>query len=114
MAEYLVLIYQDERMAGDTLAAESVTRGHQEFMTNNQAALRGGNAVEYSHAATSIRPDGAGGFVVTDGPFAETKEQIGGYYLLEANDLDEAIDRAKQIPMTEGGIEVRPIHVFTA
>ncbi|MFE3055969.1 YciI family protein [Nocardia sp. NPDC059239] len=112
MAEYLVLIYQDERLAGDTLSSRSVTQGHADFMATNQAALRGGNAVEYSDAATSIRPDGAGGFVVTDGPFAETKEQIGGYYLIEASDLDEAISRAKQIPMSAGGVEVRPIHVF--
>ncbi|WP_040815848.1 YciI family protein [Nocardia concava] len=110
MAEYLVLIYQDERLGVDTLNDPSVTRAHEGFMAGNQQALRGGNALEYSHTATSIRPDGAGGFVVTDGPFAETKEQLGGYYVIEAADLDEAIARAQQVPMAQGGVEVRPIH----
>ncbi|MFB7719584.1 YciI family protein [Nocardia sp. NPDC056100] len=112
MAEYLVLIYQDERQERTNLNDPEMMRDHQSFQTNNQAALRGGNALEHSHAATSVRPDGAGGFTVTDGPFAETKEQIGGYYLLEAADLDEALVLAKQVPMAEGGVEVRPIHVF--
>ncbi len=112
MAEYLVLIYQDERRVGDLGASTAMMQGHQDFMTNNESALRGGNALEHTHTATSIRPDGAGGFVVTDGPFAETKEQLGGYYLIEAADLDEAIARAEEIPMAEGGVEVRPIHVF--
>ena len=48
--------------------------------------------------ATSLRRDAAGDFVVTDGPFAETKEALGGYYLIEAADLDEALALAKQIP----------------
>ena len=56
-----------------------------------------------------MRPDGAGGFTVTDGPFAETKEALGGYYLIEAADLDEAIAIAKQVPAPFGGVEVRPI-----
>ena len=59
--------------------------------------------------ATSIRGDGAGGFTITDGAFAETKEALGGYYLLEAADLDEAIALAKQIPAAFGGVEVRPV-----
>ena len=54
----------------------------------------------------------AGGFTVTDGPFAETKEALGGYYLVEAADLDEAIAIAKQVPARFGGVEVRPVMVF--
>jgi hypothetical protein len=50
--------------------------------------------------------------VVTDGPFAETKEALGGYYLIEAADLDEALALAKQIPAPFGGVEVRPIRTF--
>jgi hypothetical protein len=50
-----------------------------------------------------------GGFVVTDGTFAETKEVIGGYYVIEAADLDEALAIAKQVPSPMGGVEVRPI-----
>ena len=62
--------------------------------------------------ATTVRPDGDGGFTVTDGPFVETKEALGGYYLVEAADLDEAIELAKQVPVLDGGVEVRPIMVF--
>jgi hypothetical protein len=50
---------------------------------------------------------------VTDGPFAETKEVLGGYYLVEAADLDEAIALAKQVPVLSGCLEVRPIMVFS-
>ena len=60
-----------------------------------------------------MRPDGAGGFTVTDGPFVESKEALGGYYLVEAADLDEAIELAKQVPVLSGGLEVRPIMVFS-
>ena len=59
--------------------------------------------------ATSIRNNGA---TVTDGPFAETKEALGGYYLIEAPDLDAAIAIAKQVPHRFGGVEVRPVMVF--
>ena len=54
-------------------------------------SLRGGHALQPTSTATSIRGDGNGGFTVTDGPFVETKEALGGYYLIEAADLDEAI-----------------------
>ena len=56
-----------------------------------------------------MRENGSGDYAITDGPFAETKEALGGYYVVEAADLDEAITIAKQIPMPFGGIEVRPI-----
>ena len=56
-----------------------------------------------------VRSDGEGRPPVTDGPFAETKEQLGGYYLVEAEDLDAAIAIARRVPMEFGGVEVRPI-----
>jgi hypothetical protein len=59
-----------------------------------------------------VRGDSSGGFTVTDGAFAETKEALGGYYLVEAADLDEALALAKQIPAPFGGVEVRPIRVL--
>jgi len=62
--------------------------------------------------ATTVRPDSSGGFTVTDGAFAETKEVLGGYYLVEAAVLDAALAMAKQVPMPAGGVEVRPIRVF--
>ncbi len=114
MAQYLILLYEDEaawagasQEAGDQLYKE-----HMAFGENNSAALRGGNALQPTGTATSIRKDSAGGFAVTDGPFAETKEALGGYYLIEAANLDEAIAVAKQVPTPFGGVEVRPIRTF--
>ena len=114
MAEYLVLIFGDESASGtsDTETSNQIMKGHQVFSERNAAALRGGNALQPTTTATSVRPDDSGGFVVTDGPFAETKEALGGYYLVEATDLDEALALAKQIPMPFGGVEVRPIRTF--
>jgi hypothetical protein len=109
MSQYLVLIYGDPTYeAGDS---EDVMKGHLRFGQEHAAQLAGGNALQPVSTATSIRPDGAG-FSVTDGPFLETKEALGGYYLVEAGDLDEAIRIAKDIPMPGGGVEIRPVVVF--
>jgi hypothetical protein len=113
MAQYLVLIYQDENQLEDTRPDTPMASAHLDFAKAQHKSLVGGNALERSADATSIRPDGAGGFIITDGPFAETKEQLGGYYLIEAPDLDAAITVAKQVPLiATGGVEVRPIRVF--
>ena len=111
MAEYLVLIYEDETAMehADPSAFDEMMQGHRKFGEAHGAALRGGNALQPSGSATSIRGDGAGGFTITDGAFAETKEALGGYYLVEAADLDEAIALAKEIPAAFGGIEIRPV-----
>jgi hypothetical protein len=114
MAEYLVLIYEDEagfenaepEVFGEVMAA------HEKFGGDHHDALRGGNALQSASTATSIRADADGNVSVTDGPFAETKEALGGYYLIEASDLDAAIEIAKQVPARFGGVEVRPIRVF--
>ena len=114
MAQYLVLIYEDE--AGFESASPEVWK---EVMTEHETygdatgpVLRGGNALQPTSTATSIRRDGTGGFTITDGPFAETKEALGGYYVIEAEDLDEALKVARQVPARFGGVEVRPIQVF--
>ncbi|MCU1495550.1 MAG: YCII-related protein [Acidimicrobiaceae bacterium] len=114
MAEYLVLIYEDEASWAKARPEESeqVMAGHVKFGTTHADALRGGHALEPTSTATSLRSDGAGGVSVTDGPFAETKEALGGYYLIEAADLDEAVRIAKDVPAIFGGIEIRPIRVF--
>jgi hypothetical protein len=114
MAEYLILIYGDEAAMDrpEPGAFDQIMKGHQVFGESNAAALRGGNALQATGTATSVRPDSSGGFTVTDGAFAETKEALGGYYLVEAADLDEALALAKQVPMPFGGVEVRPIRVF--
>jgi hypothetical protein len=114
MSEYLVLIYENEAgyAAMDERAWNGVSEAHRKFMENNQASLRGGNALQPTSTATTIRTSEAGDATVTDGPFAETKEALGGYYLIEAPDLDAAIAIAKQVPAALGGVEVRPVMVF--
>jgi len=114
MAQYLVLIWEDEAgyANADQAVYNEVMEAHNRFGKDNAGALLGGNALQPGSTATSIRSDGSGGFVVTDGPFAETKEGLGGYYLIEAADLDEAIAIAKQVPARFGGVEVRPIMTF--
>jgi hypothetical protein len=111
MTDYLVMIYDNEAewVTLDPAVEGEVLKQHGEFWSRNAAAMRGGARLAPSGTATSIRPDGAGGFTVTDGTFAETKEVIGGFYLIEAADLDEALAIAKQVPMPTGGVEVRPI-----
>ena len=74
-----------------------------------------GEAVYPSSAATTVHNQPGGEVLVTDGPFADTKEQIGGFYLLECKDLDEALAWAKKVPVGEGSsVEVRPIMDFSA
>jgi hypothetical protein len=115
MSQYLILIYDNEAAYEQASADQNgkMMAGHQEFGTNNSSAIAGGNALQPVSTATTVRPDGAGGFTITDGPFLETKEALGGYYLVEAPDLDAAIELAKQVPVFDGGLEVRPIMVFS-
>jgi len=110
MAEYLILIYTDEKSFADINQAEfdEMMKGHAAFAEKHGAALRGGNALWGTDTATSIRDKDT----VTDGPFGETKEALGGYYVVEAASLDEAIAVAKDVPAAFGGVEVRPIRVF--
>jgi hypothetical protein len=74
-------------------------------------AFISGEGLQPSATATTVHiPDGgAGERTVTDGPFAESKEQLGGFYLLECSDLDDALGWAKKIPMQGGVVEVRPV-----
>jgi hypothetical protein len=108
MAQYLVLIYEDEAgwQAGGP-AAEAGMKAHEEFGEKHKGALRGGNALQPTSTATTIR-DG----MVTDGPFIETKEALGGYYLIEADDLDQALAVARDVPAPFGGVEIRPVMTF--
>ncbi|HEV3186659.1 MAG TPA: YciI family protein [Acidimicrobiales bacterium] len=118
MSEYLVLIYSDESswekldQEGAGKMMGKMMHEHEVFGQTNAAVLRGGNALEPTTSATSLRRDATGKLIVTDGAFAETKEALGGYYVIEASDLDEAIAIASQVPAPNGGVEVRPIRVF--
>lgn len=109
MSEYLVLVYEDESAYADLSpeAWRQVMEAHSRFaeqVVELGAKILGGNALELSQTATSIRGD-----VVTDGPFAEVKEALGGYYLIEARDLDHALAVARLCPAPAGGVEVRPV-----
>jgi hypothetical protein len=109
MAEYLILIYENESSYAEQSPEvwETAMKAHNRFaeqVVEQGAKMLGGNALQPSTTATSIRGD-----VVTDGPFAETKEGLGGYYLIEAADLDQALAIGKLCPAPYGGVEVRPI-----
>jgi len=111
MGEYMVFIWDDEQAVEqadqDTWAATMAA--HRDFIAANGSALRGGNRLHPSAASPSIRTGPGGAVSVSDGAFAETKEVIGGYYLIEAADLDEALRIARQVPAPFGGVEVRPV-----
>ena len=111
--QYLLLIYDDEKQywaLGDE-ERDSLYQEYGAFTSSIQesGAMVGGGQLQPTSAATSVRVRN-GETLVTDGPFAETKEQLGGYYLIEARDLNEAIRVAGRIPGARlGSIEVRAI-----
>jgi hypothetical protein len=109
---YLLLIYTAEPTAPpapETMQAQS--QAYAEFTADIQARgiMQAGEALEPTSTATTVRVQD-GRTITTDGPFAETKEALGGFYLIDARDLDEAIEVAARIPgARNGSIEVRPI-----
>ncbi len=114
MAKYLILIYGDEQAyaAGGEAAFDEAIRAHDAFSEKHRAAIVGGEALRETSTATTIRTQPGGEPLVTDGPFVETKEALGGYYVVEAPDLDAAVAIAKDVPAPDGGVEVRPIWEF--
>src|SRR5271169_4516338 len=111
--QYLLLIYGNEKYWDTLTQAEkdSISHEYGELSANfaQTGNLRGGNELAPVATATTVRVRD-GKTSMTDGPFAETKEQLGGYYLVEAADLDEALALAARIPSGRwGSIEVRPI-----
>ena len=114
--KYLCLIYDDERAMGTMPKAEMEAMMDEYFAfsegVKKSGHYIGGNALQPTQTATTVRVRG-GKVSTTDGPFAETKEQLGGYYLIEAKDLNDAILVASKIPSAKfGAVEVRPIQVF--
>jgi hypothetical protein len=108
--KYMLLIYLDEKALGESerqaCYVESTELAH-EMRSNGQ--YLGANPLHSISMATSVRMREGKRFV-TDGPFAETREQLGGYFLVEAKDLDEAIGLAARIPMArKGTVEIRPV-----
>ena len=114
--QYLLLIYQNEAEV-DGMPEAALKTMHADYMTYTQAIVQSGNfkagdALQRTSAATTVRVRN-GKTLTTDGPFAETREQLAGYYLVEAKDLDQAITLAARIPSAKhGSIEVRPIRKF--
>ncbi len=115
--QYMLLIYTPETAQASmepSAAGRAMTAEYLAFTANIRKAgnFVAGDALQASHTATTVRVR-EGVPVTTDGPFAETKEQLGGYYLIEARNLDEAITIAAQVPGAKhGAIEVRPVMVF--
>jgi hypothetical protein len=114
---YMMLIYSQENEAATAEDMRPIAAGHRALM--EEARLRGilcaADPLQSSATATSIRVHN-GAAVVTDGPFAETKEQLAGYYILDCKDLDEALEWAARIPTACAGgvgcVEVRPIREY--
>lgn len=112
--QYLLLIYGDEGQS-DPVILQEITSAHMRLGAEMQeaGAMVGGARLKRSDTATTVKTEG-GVQSLHDGPYAETREQLGGYYLIEAADLDAAIAWGKKIP---GGpnfaIEVRPIWPMT-
>ena len=115
---YLCLIYQDEAI-WQKMAATQADQLYREYLDliesmKQSGQYLGGNPLESTQTATTVRVR-QGKISATDGPFAETKEQLGGYILVEAKDLDEAIRIASKIPGARiGSIEVRPVREINA
>ena len=113
--QYLLMIYGDEAAVHGTTPeqgqamGEAYARFTQDIVQSGH--LKGGDQLKPSNTATTIRR-GEGKSLITDGPFAETREQLAGYYIVEAKDLDEAIAIADRIPFTAGAVEVRPINTM--
>ncbi len=117
---YMLLIYTNEqsREALSREERERIAGEHAALMVemNGRGILQGAEPLQPTGNATTVRAQN-GKVLVTDGPFAETKEQLAGYYLLDCKDLDEALEWAARIPTACGGgsgcVEVRPIREMT-
>ncbi len=113
---YLCLIYEDEKWWEKATEAD-MQKGMAEYNAFNESIKKSGNyvggeALQPTKTATSVRVRN-GKLSTTDGPYVETKEQLGGYYLIKAKDLNEAVQVASKIPGARNGtVEVRPIMEF--
>lgn len=109
---YALLIYENESAYGsekNNPALQEIVEKHMSFSQELGPKRLGGAGLAGTYVATTVRTTN-GTKSVHDGPFAETKEQLGGFYLIEAADLDEAIDIAKRVPLQpDGAIEIRPL-----
>lgn len=114
MAKYMLLIFGDEAQWDAMTPEQGKTHdaAHSAFAAAAGPKIAGSAQLESTSMARTLRSDGAGGVLVTDGPFSETKEVIGGFYLLQAPTLDEAIRLASMLPEVQAshsGVEIRPV-----
>ncbi len=116
---YMLLIYSNEQAVEARSQEEQIriAAGHRAVMeeTGRRGILKGAEPLEPTNTATTVRMAN-GKVLITDGPFAETKEQLAGYYILDCRDLDEALEWAAKIPTACAGgtgcVEVRPIRAM--
>ena len=114
--QYLLMIYQNETELGkiDAAGRKAMTEEYGAFTQSivQSGHFKAGDGLQPSTTATTVRVRD-GKTLTTDGPFAETREQLGGYYLVEARDLDTALSIAARIPGARtGSIEVRPVMIY--
>lgn len=111
---YMLLVYSREQATAYPESMQQIAEGHRKVIAEaaQKGILEGAEPLRPTNTATTVRPNN-GKSIVLDGPFAETKEQLAGYYILDCKDLDEAIEWAKKIPTgckgAEGCIEIRPL-----
>jgi len=112
--QYMLMIYEDERIYGPDkggAAMREIVPRHMAFGKELGSKRLAGGGLASTTAATTVRTI-AGKQTIHDGPFAETREQLGGYYVIDAPDLDAAIAIARKVPvMKDGSIEIRPVLV---
>lgn len=114
MPKYMILIYGDEERWAAMSRDErrQLDEAHRAFAAAAGSAVLDGQELEPTSAATTLRADPAGPIMRTDGPFAETKEVVGGYYLLEAAGLDDVValaSRLHEVSAGHGRVEIRPV-----
>jgi hypothetical protein len=116
--KYLLALFGDESRYADR-TPEELAEGMRAWDNYTRSAIDagvhlGGEGLQPSATATTVKIQESGEPIVSDGPFAETKEQLGGYYLLDCKDLDDALAWAKRIPMPGGTVELRPVMDYEA
>lgn len=116
MPQYLISVWHDDDYADNDWSDPEIQRlGAQVGAVNEEMQKTGawvfGAGLEPQSTATVLRPTGAD-VSMTDGPYAETKEQIGGFYVVDCENLDQALEWAKKLPIRAGGVEVRPVVAF--
>lgn len=111
--QFMLLIYEDESIYGEDPndpALMTIVGQHRALAQSLGKTLVSGSGLNTTHSATTVRTKNGKVKSVHDGPFAETKEQLGGYYIVDVPDLDAALAIAKRIPMLkDGSVEIRPL-----